>query len=142
MPRRQIIRISLLLLAIFASGIMTGRLTAPSAKAPVRVTTVRGREVTVDSILNRIALDAGLDDKQREQLRPILEDLALHMNECPPGTRERLNLFRTATPKMRAHLHPEQYQAFDRHVRLTERQFERNIRRRPAQRPPVNPSNE
>lgn len=124
----QVIRIVLLLAAIFGAGVATGRLTTP--RGPAYVRNAAGKYNTSETMLNRIATKVKLDAKQQQQFGVLLEELAEGMARIPPGTRERLQLFRESVPRQRALLRPEQYPAFDELVRQTERRFEQSIRRR------------
>ena len=128
MRRTQVIQIVLLLAAIFAAGVATGRLTAP--RGPTYVRNAAGRYVTADLPLERLTRQVGLDAKQQEQLRPLLEETANELVKHPPLSQERLDVLRKSAPRQRALLRPDQYAAFDEMIRETERRFEQLMKKR------------
>lgn len=115
-------------MVIFAAGVLTGRFTVP--RFPVQIATPTGGIATSDMILARITGELGLTEEQQAQMRPIIEDSAEKMSQTPPATRQRLEIFTQGVPRMREVLRPDQYERFDRFVELTQRRFERQIRRR------------
>ena len=118
-------RIILLLAAIFAAGVFTGRWSAP--RLPVTISTAGGVSRTSEDALRRLSRQVGLDDSQQKRLRPILEEIAEKMAAIPPKSRARLELYQNFIPKMRAELRPDQHEAFDRYAEDTTRRFERVI---------------
>ena len=133
MRRTQAIQIVLLLVAIFAAGVATGRLTAPGA--PTYVRNAAGRYMSSDDRLDQMRRELGLDAKQQEQFRVLLEDLAKDMAKHPPLSQERIEVFRKSVPRQRALLRPQQYAAFDQMVQQTERRFEQFRRKVARERP-------
>ena len=129
MRRAQAIRIALLLATIFAAGVATGRFTAP--RAPTYVKDARGRYVTSDMKLEQMTRQLGLDEKQKERFRVLLEDMAKEMAKYPALSQERLEVFRNSLPKQRALLRPDQQPAFEDMTKQTERRFEQ-MRRKQA----------
>ena len=129
MHRAQVIQISLLLAAIFAGGVATGRLTAP--RGPTYVKNAAGRYMTAENRLEQMTRHLKLDQKQQEQFGPLLEDIASEMAKHPALSQERLEIFRKFVPPQRALLHTNQLALFDRMVRETERRFEQMGRKRP-----------
>lgn len=115
---------------IFAAGILTGRFTAPS---PPVALGPGGR--TSDSVLARLTVEFGLDAGQKAKMKEVVDDISEQMASFPPATSERRDLFRTGIPRMRSILRPDQFAAFDRYVDMTERRFNRAIRRRDGQAP-------
>lgn len=67
MNRWQLLRISLLLLIIFAAGVVVGRLTTPRPGASVAAgfRSPSGRLYTVDDVLARFTSELQLDASQR-----------------------------------------------------------------------------
>lgn len=128
MRRAQAIQIALLLTAIFAAGVATGRLTAP--RGPTYVRNAAGRYVTSVVPLQRLTRQVGLDVKQQEQFRVLLEEMAQEVAKTPPASQERIDIFRKSLPRQRALLRPDQYAAFDEMVRETERRFEQLRKKR------------
>jgi len=122
------IQIALLLAAIFAAGVATGRFTAP--RGPTYVRNAVGKYVTADRKLEELTRRVGLDAKQREQFRVLLEEIAQEMANHPPASQERLEVFRRSVPRQRALLHPDQHAAFDAMVQETERRYEQVKRRK------------
>lgn len=114
MTHWQLLRISLLLLAIFAGGFVAGRLSGPSA--PVRFVSLQGEARSSDEVLARMVTRFGLDAAQQEQFRPILEDTARRMAALPPNAPQRLEIFRDSVSRLRPLLRAEQLPAFDRAV--------------------------
>lgn len=72
----------------------------------------------------------GLDAKQREQFRVVLEETAKDLARYPAASQERLEAFRRSVPRQRALLRPDQYAAFDEMVQETERRYEQVKRRK------------
>ena len=114
MTKARIIRICLLLAAIFAAGVVTGRLSMPKA-TPVLITG-RGHAQTPESLANEIQRRVGLDDMQRQKVIPILDRMIRQMLPYAPLTQERLNIFLKTMEQVRQHIRPEQMKAFDRFV--------------------------
>ena len=127
MKRAQIIRIALLLIAIFAAGLLTGRLTAP--EPPVLVRNVAGRYSTWETLMARLKEQLALSAEQERQFAPIVEDAARQMSELPPASAQRLEVFRRMAPKMQALLRPDQEEKFQRYVRETEARWQRLLQR-------------
>ncbi len=127
MRKAQTIRITLLLAAIFASGVFTGRWIAPRPPAPIVIADTPPR--TSGEALARLSRQVNLDAQQRERLRPVLEEIGEKMAAFPPASKARLELFQRFVPQMRAALRPDQYEAFDRYVELSTRRFQRGIRK-------------
>ncbi len=132
MKPAQVIRIVLLLAAIFAAGVVTGRLTAP--KPPALVVRTDGLVVTSDAVLARLKRELHLTAGQERQFRTLLEELAREMSPIPPGSNERLMKFRSYVPRMETLLRPEQRADFDHYVSDTEARFKRAIRAQTPQR--------
>lgn len=131
MRRIQIIRITLLLAAIFVAGAVTGRLTVESrSAAPTSLTTLSGRTMTASAMLDRMARSLKLDAAQGARIRPILEEAVEASSKVPPASQERFDIFRRCMARVRDCLRPDQYPEFDRTVRMKERQFERMLRDR------------
>jgi hypothetical protein len=131
----QIIRISVALALIFAAGLITGRYTAPG---PPVTLGPGGRGP--DTIMARLTTELELDAGQKAKLKEIIDDLSEQMVSFPPASPERRDLFRSAVPRMRKILRPDQYAAFDRYVESTQKRFNRAIRRRDtSQQSPVKP---
>ena len=127
MRRGQVIQIALLLAAIFAAGVATGRFTAP--RGPTYVKDARGRYITAETKLEQMTRQLKLDENQKEQFRTLLEDIAKEMAQHPALSQERLDVFRNSLPEQRALLRPDQHAAFDQMVKETERRFEQMRRR-------------
>jgi len=124
----QVIRIAILLAAIFAAGLVTGRVTAPKPHA--LVLHAGGRVATSDAVLAQLAPRLGLDAEQQRQFAPLMEELAGEISVHPPATSERLQVFRRYFPRMAVLLRPEQKPAFDRYVQDLEAKMDRLIRNR------------
>lgn len=129
MKPAQIIRIVLLLAAIFAAGAITGRLTAP--KPPALVVTADGRVSTSEVMLARMKRELRLTPEQERQFSTLLEELAREISPLPPASMERLEKFRSYTPQLEALLRPDQRADFERYVREAQRRSERWIRNHP-----------
>jgi hypothetical protein len=123
MTRWQQVRIALLLLAIFAGGYLTGRLSAPST--PTRFLALSGEWRSTDEVLARMTARFNLDASQQRQFRPILEAMARRMAALPPRAPERLAVFRDCAGQLRLLLRPEQVPAFERAVEQSLRAYER-----------------
>lgn len=123
MKPAQIIRIVLLLAAIFAAGIVTGRLTSP--RPPTLVVTADGRVTTSESLLVRLNRELRLTAEQERQFRTLLEELAREVSPLPPASHERLAKFNGYAPRMKALLRPDQHANFERYVRDTQKRYER-----------------
>lgn len=121
MTRWQLIRISLLLLTIFAGGFVTGRLTAPSA--PVHFVSLSGVMRSSDEVLARMVARFGLDPAQQRQFQPIIEETARRMAALPPDSPQRPDVFRACVRQLRPLLRPEQLPAFERAVENSLRLF-------------------
>jgi hypothetical protein len=130
MRRAQVIQIALLLVAIFAAGVATGRFTAPNG--PTYVRNAAGRYVTSDAKLEQLTLRLKLDQQQREQFRALLEETAKELAKYPALSQDRLDVFRKSVPKQRALLRTNQYERFDAMVADSERKFEQARRRHRA----------
>ena len=127
MRRAQVIQIVLLLAAIFAAGIATGRFTAPRDQRYVR--NAAGRYVTSDTKLEQLTLRLNLDEEQKEQFRVLLENTAKELAKYPALSQDRLDVFRKSVPKQRALLRTNQYDRFDAMIKDSERKFEQARRR-------------
>lgn len=128
MKAAQAIRIGILLVAIFAAGIFTGRWTGP--KPRTLVLQAGGRVATSDEALARITARLSLDPEQQRQFAPLLEEMASELSRHPPATQERLEVFRRFFPRMVLLLRADQKPAFDRFMRDTEAKMDRLIRNR------------
>ena len=127
MRRAQAIQIGVLLAAIFAAGVATGRFTAP--QGPVYVKNIRGRYATSETKVEELTRRLALDAKQKEQFRVLLEDVAKEMAKYAPLSQDRLEVFRKNIPKQRSLLRPDQFDAFDEMVKETEARFEQARRK-------------
>lgn len=123
MTRWQQVRIALLLLAIFAGGYLTGRLSAPSK--PTRFPALSGEWRSTDEVLARMTARFNLDAAQQRQFRPILEAMARRMAALPPHAPERVQGFQECVSQLRPLLRPEQLPAFERSVEQSLRAYER-----------------
>ncbi len=112
MNTARILRICLLLALIFVAGVLTGRWTAP--RPPILVPSVGGGVRTAEMALARMTAELGLDAEQQARFRPMLEEMAGQLAVLPPRSRERLEVLRQHSPRLRAVLRPEQAAAFDR----------------------------
>lgn len=121
------IRIIALLLLIFAAGLVTGRLTAPTPRA--LFLNARGELVTSSTPLNRFKAQLNLSPEQAEQFAKLFEEVAAELSRLPPRSTERLDTFKRYVPQMEALLKPEQREDFQKYVDQTERNFMRAIRR-------------
>ena len=130
MKTARVIRIILLLAAIFVAGIFTGRWSAPPAPAPASATNEATR--TSELALRMLSRQVSLDPQQQERMRSVIEDIATEMEVHPHGSRERMEIFQRSVSRMREVLRPDQYAAFDGYVQTTIRRFERSIRRDPS----------
>ena len=128
MRRAQIIQIVLLLVAIFIVGVITGRLSAP--RPPTLVLGPSGQFMTSDIILGRLSRQLSLDTNQQVQFRVLLEEMAVQIARHPPASQERYDIFRNSIPLQKALLRPDQYEAFDRVTRQTERRFQQMMRQK------------
>jgi hypothetical protein len=128
MTRLQAIRIALLLLVIFAAGVVTGRLTAP--QPPALVASANGQEALADVAFGRLNKVLNLSPEQERPFRALLEDIAREMAPLPRGSTNRLELFRKSVPRMAALLRPDQQATLKRYARETETRFERQAQRR------------
>jgi Spy/CpxP family protein refolding chaperone len=128
MKATRSIRIVILLLVIFASGIVTGRLTAP--KTSTLVTTAHGGVTTSANAVAQLKRHLNLTPEQEQQFGKLFEGLAVEMSRLPPASQERLDAFRRRVPEMEALLKPEQREALQKYVAETEKRFQRVIRRR------------
>lgn len=128
MNRAQTIRIIALLLLIFVAGVWTGRFTAP--KTEYIVMGPRGQIQLVETALARMKAKIPLSAEQEVRIRAILEEMESAVAGLPPLSNERMEVFRSFTPRFKAELKPEQQETFDRHVKDVERRFENNQRRR------------
>lgn len=129
MKPAQIIRIVLLLAAIFAAGAITGRLTAP--KPPALVVTGEGRVITSAAMLARLKRELRLTADQERQFRTVMEELAREISLLPPASTERMEKFKSYTPRMEAILRPDQLADFAHYVREVQRRSERWLRTHP-----------
>ncbi len=123
MTRWQQVRIALLLLAIFAGGYLTGRLSAPST--PTRFPALSGEWRSTDEVLARMTARFNLDAAQQRQFRPILEAMARRMAALPPHAPERVQAFQECVSQLRPLLRPEQLPAFERSVEQSLRAYKR-----------------
>lgn len=127
MKRFQATRIVILLIVIFALGIVTGRLSAPTA--PTVLTTSSGKQVTAPGVFSRLAHELKLDKAQESQVAAILDEAAEKMTATAVGSPERLTVFRSYVGKVRAVLNSEQQVRFDQMVRETEQRQRQENRR-------------
>lgn len=129
MRTARIIRITLLMAAIFVAGLFTGRWSTPPPPAPAAAPSEDQESRIADLAVRMLSRQVSLDAQQQESMRTIIEEIATEMEIHPHGSRERLEVFHRSVPRMRAALHPDQYAAFDGYVQATTRRFERKIRR-------------
>ena len=127
MKTGQIIRIAVLLVVIFGAGVLTGRMLTPRPRAMILTGT--GRYSTSDTALGRLKRHFDLSAEQEGQFATLLEEIAQEMSQLPPGSPERLALFRRNIPKIESLLRPEQRTNFQEYVRTTEMRFQRQMRR-------------
>jgi hypothetical protein len=125
----RILRIGLLLVLIFVAGVLTGRWTAP--RPPVLVPALSGGVRTADMALARMTFELGLDAVQQAKFKPVLEEMAEQLAVLPPRSRERLEVLRQHSPRLREMLRPEQQAAFDRLLEQTRRVIEQAERSQP-----------
>ena len=128
MKLARILRILLLLVVIFAAGLVTGRLTAP--RPPTLMLMADGRIATSETMLTRLEQQLHLTPEQERQFRALFEEAAREMSRFAAATPERMEAFKRFVPRMEALLQPEQRADFDRYVRDTERRYERLLRTR------------
>jgi hypothetical protein len=126
----QILRISVALALIFASGILTGRLTAP--RSPTALAGAGRRTITSDDVLAHLTAELGLNAGQKAKAQVIVEEAAEQMATLPVASPQRRDVFRKLVPQIREILRPDQYTVFDRYVEMAERRWSRMIRRREA----------
>lgn len=143
MKTGQLIRIVVALCIIFAAGVFTGRMTAPAK--PFLISAGGGRTVSVDDLVTRMTAELGLDEAQRKQVRPLVEEMAALVAIHPAGSLERREILQRYRPRFEALLRPEQKTAFERFVEENDRRIERLRRRRglpqsPTTAPAANPA--
>ena len=126
----QVLRISVALALIFATGILTGRYTAP--RLPTAMAGAGGRTVTSDDVLARLTAELGLDAGQKARVQVVIEESSEQMATLPPASPQRREVFRKCIPRIRENLRPDQYPVLDRYVEMAERRWARLIRRREA----------
>ena len=123
MNRFRILRILLMIAAIFAAGIGVGYrfLPPPPAPAPiVKITGTEGREISAESIVAFYDKELHLDDTQKAALRELAQPFLTELTHTQPRSQERIAVFRAYFPKVRALLREDQHAEFDdltRHFR-------------------------
>lgn len=116
MERFRILRIVLMIAAIFAAGIGVGyRFISPPADAGLvlKVKTESGREVSADTIVEFYDKELHLDDAQKNALRELAQPFLTELTATKPGTKQRFAVFRAYFPRVRALLRNDQLAAFD-----------------------------
>jgi len=113
--RARKLRICLLLAAIFAAGVVTGRLSSPKP-TPVLMTGQRQAQ-TPESLAAEFQRRCKLDEEQRQKLVPIFDRMIREMLPYAPLTQERLNIFLKTMDRVRPQLRPEQKEAFEKFVK-------------------------
>ena len=115
MSKARKLRICLLLAAIFAAGVVTGRLSAPKP-TPVLMTGKKQAQ-TPESLAAEFQRRCKLDEEQRQKLLPIFDRMIREMLPYAPLTQERLNIFLKTMERIRPLLQPEQKEAFEKFVK-------------------------
>lgn len=116
MNRFRILRIVLMIAAIFAAGIVIGHRFMPPTAAPtpvVKITGAEGREVSADSIVAFYDQHLQLDDTQKAALRKLAQPFLTELARTPPQSKERIAVFKAYFPKVRALLREDQHAKFD-----------------------------
>ncbi len=114
MDRFRILRIVLMITAIFAAGIGVGyRFLPPPATPALKVVTGAGREVSADTIVAFYDKELHLDDAQKKALHSLAQPFLAELTNTQPGTKQRIAVFRAYFPKVRALLREDQHAAFD-----------------------------
>lgn len=116
MDRFRILRIVLMIAAIFAAGIGIGYrfLPPPAAPAPiVKITGAEGREVSAESIVAFYDKELQLDDTQKAALRELALPFLTELSRTQPQSKERIAVFRAYFPRVRALLREDQHAKFD-----------------------------
>ena len=115
MNRARKLRICLLLAAIFAAGVVAGRLSAPKP-TPVLMTGQRQAQ-TPESLAAEFQRRCKLDEEQRQKLVPIFDRMIREMLPYAPLTQERLNIFLKTMERIRPLIRPEQKEAFEKFIK-------------------------
>lgn len=116
MHRFRILRIVLMIAAIFAAGIGIGYrfMPPPADSVPVlKVKSQTGREVSADTIVEFYDKELHLDDSQKSALRELAQPFLTELATTQPGTQKRFNVFKAYFPRVRALLRADQHAAFD-----------------------------
>jgi hypothetical protein len=74
----------------------------------------------------------GLTRDEQDKLRSVLEEMEATVNQHPPMSQERLDIFHHSLPKIKAQLPPEKHAAVDRYAREVQSRFEAATRRQRA----------
>lgn len=123
MNRFRILRIVLMIAAIFAAGIGIGYRLAPPPASPgqgLKITGTGGREVSADSIVAFYDKELSLDESQKTALRELARPFLNELTRTKPDTQQRFNVFKAYFPRVRALLREDQHAKFDdisRHFR-------------------------
>lgn len=117
MNRFRILRIVLMMAAIFAAGIGIGyRMMPPPPAVPppvVKVLSETGREVSAETVVGFYDKELHLDEKQKQVLRELAQPFLNELAATQPGTRQRFAVFRAYFPRVRALLREDQHAQFD-----------------------------
>jgi hypothetical protein len=124
----QVIRIVCMLAVIFAAGVVTGRFTAPQ-KTRV-IVGPEGRGPTAKMILDHFKMQVPLTVEEEIKMRRLIEQIETDISRFEPGSKERLEIFHRAVPKMKEILSAEKHAAVDRYAKDLERKVENSRRRR------------
>lgn len=115
MNQARKVRICFLLAAIFAAGVITGRLSAPKP-TPVLMTGKRQAQ-TPESLAAEFQRRCNLDEEQRQKLVPIFDRMIREMLPYAPLTQERLSIFLRTMERIRPLIRAEQKEAFEKFVK-------------------------
>jgi hypothetical protein len=126
----RVLRVGLMLVAIFGLGILTGHFLSPrmpaAVSAPARAP-AGGRPFDGTKVLNRLDALLDLSSDQRTRILPITRDWGQAAQPLPPMSRARWDLFEEYAPKIRGELTPDQAKDYDHLVEAARAQFRRKF---------------
>lgn len=125
----RILRVAVALAVIFASGVVVGRVTAPSAASHTPAGTGRpvfprgGRVQSPEAMLARMTEELKLTQEQLAQVRPLVKQWAEEAAPLAPLSPERHAVAERFLARIRPLLHAEQLPEFDRAVEQSRRRL-------------------